>query len=235
MGMEVYFNLFVKVATLAYVLLKLWLFLVRNKGYGVWDRLLPDVRKREAPEQEPEPATAPIPDKGIMGKTHTTYLKKEVPSVPGMSQGLEPSDFIGEEADISPDEVEADLSGGTGPMQPDEEERFFPLEERGDTGMNEFSSGMTYDELSNAVGVVSGGESGDDNRIRAARTLYEVRQTDLFQFFTTQVTNVETVDRLFEECLDGNGSPLKRPQRRREFDPVEGFDPLEGFDMDKFV
>ena len=95
----------------------------------------------------------------------------------------------------------------------------------------DFSTGMTYEDMMNAVGVLTGEnrDTGDEKVIRAVKTLYDIQQTDIFNFFTTEVSNIELVESLFKECLDEYGQPL--PQRKKAM-------PLESeakFDWNKFI
>lgn len=38
------------------------------------------------------------------------------------------------------------------------------------------------------------------------KSIYDIRQTEIFDFFTTEVSNIELVESLFKECLDEYGS-----------------------------
>ena len=66
-----------------------------------------------------------------------------------------------------------------------------------------------------------GGESGvmgstrfvyldedEGKSLRAALTLHTIRETDLFEIFSSQVENKNVIDSLMGKYLDGNGNPL---------------------------
>lgn len=53
------------------------------------------------------------------------------------------------------------------------------------------------------------------------KSIYDIRQTDIFDFFTTEVSSIELVESLFKECLDEyrslcrNGKRQYRRNRRK--------------------
>ena len=102
--------------------------------------------------------------------------------------------------------VEGTLSDASSAAPPSEEELYEDAEQTPlDT---EISRGLTYDEISNAVGVLKTATADADKALAAARTIFNLKNTDLFEFFTTQVSNAEAIDKLLAESLDGNGLPL---------------------------
>ena len=135
-----------------------------------------------------------------------------------------------EEEDISADDVESTFTGNT-PGGLSEEEKAELMSDYVSEVDEDFSTGMTYEDMMNAVGVLTGEnrDTGDEKVIRAVKTLYDIQQTDIFNFFTTEVSNIELVESLFKECLDEYGQPL--PQRKKAM-------PLESeakFDWNKFI
>lgn len=46
------------------------------------------------------------------------------------------------------------------------------------------------------------------------KSIYDIRQTDIFDFFTTEVSNIELVESLFKECLDEYGSLCRNRKRQ---------------------
>ena len=63
---------------------------------------------------------------------------------------------------------------------------------------------------------VNGADQDADKRSSAARTLFAIRNTSLFDLFISQVGNEEAVNKLLEENLDedGNPRPLKKEGKR---------------------
>lgn len=117
---------------------------------------------------------------------------------------IQKANFLGEEKDITPEEVEDTLSTEQ-PYIPSEEE-LYEDEERQPLE-TEFSRGMTFEEITNVVNVLSTTTGNDEQMIEAARTIFDVQHTDLFQFFTTQVSNAGTVEKLLAYCFDKDGKP----------------------------
>lgn len=80
---------------------------------------------------------------------------------------------------------------------------------------------VTADDLSLAGDVlmkVDGADRDVEKVCRAARTLFLLRGTCLFDLFVSQTGNMEAVTRLLEENLDENGQPLARRGKKGEFD-----------------
>lgn len=200
----IYFT--VRVGCTLYLLSRLWDALFRQRMFGIWGRLL---------EAEP-PATqttekikdSELSDDEVLGKTHVVYLEdpEVAATIPLRSEDLPLSDFIGEEEDIPTDAVEDTLSNTSAITLPNDEELYEDAEQ---TPLDmEFSRGLTYDEISNAVGVLMTAAPDTDKTVAAARTIFNLKNTDLFEFFTTQVSNSAAVERLLVEGLDNTGQPL---------------------------
>lgn len=196
----------VRIGCTLYLLYRLWDALFRQRLFGIWDRLLeaePPATQTAENRKDSEQS-----DDDVLGKTHLVYLEDPeiAATIPMRSEDLPPSDFIGEEEEIPGDAVEGTLSDASSPAQPSEEELYedaepIPLD-------TEFSRGLTYDEISNAVGVLTTAAPDADKTFAAAQTISNLKNTDLFEFFTTQVSNTAAVERLLAECLDNTGQPL---------------------------
>lgn len=220
--METYLHFVVKSIVAFHVLRQLWIVLLRGRLFGVW-RLS---KKQDQPEDDPDRLPAePVaePDDGeVVGRTQSVYLKDpDADPEPVWSDELEPTGFIGRDEEISADDVEVqDLTRTAADVLP-EEERFEVLDRNAPGLEAEFSTGLTFEKLANAVGVLTDATGDEDKVVEAAKTLYDVRQTDLFEFFTTQISNKEMVERLLHECLDEEGRP--RPQRKAKATQAAGF------------
>lgn len=196
----------VRVGCTLYLLYRLWNALFRKRLFGIWDRLLeaePPATQAAEKTKYPE-----LSDDDVLGKTHLVYLEdpEAAATIPMRSEDLPPSDFIGEEEDILTDAVEDTLSNTSAITPPSDEELYedaepIPLD-------TEFSRGLTYDEISNAVRVLKKATADVDKTLAAARTIFNLQNTELFEFFTTQVSNTVAVERLLAECLDNTGQPL---------------------------
>lgn len=196
----------VRVGCTLYLLYRLWDALFRQRLFGIWNRLLeaePPATQTAEKTKDPE-----LSDNDVLGKTHLVYLEdpEVAATIPMRSEDLPPSDFIGEEEDILTDAVEDTLSNTSAITPPSDKELY---EDAEPTPLDtEFSRGLTYDEISNAVGVLMTATPDADKTFAAAQTIFNLKNTDLFEFFTMQVSNTAAVERLLAECLDNTGQPL---------------------------
>ena len=196
----------VRVGCTLYLLYRLWNALFRQRLFGIWDRLLE--AEHPATQTAEKTKDPELSDDDVLGKMHLVYLEdpEAATTIPMRSEDLPPSDFIGEEEDILTDAVEDTFSDESLVSPPSDEELY---EDAEPTPLDtEFSRGLTYDEISNAVGVLTTAAPDTDKAFAAASTIFSLRNTELFEFFTTQVSNAETIDKLLTESLDDNGLPL---------------------------
>lgn len=228
---ETYLHFAVKIAVCGYVLYKVWTLLFKDKLFGIWNKL--PVKKKIIPKPVAEIKPIQETETDIIGKTTIIYLEDPelAAKVPVRSEKLEPSDFIGEDPDIPDDEVESNLSSG--PKSPEEvleeQERFEVLDDISPGLDSDFSTGLTYEELSNAVGVLTVQADNEQQIIDAAKTIHQIKDTDLFEFFTNQVSNLDNVESLMKDCLDDDGAPLKiRKSKKKQ-------ENLSSFELDKYV
>jgi hypothetical protein len=223
---ERYIHLAVKLAVCGYVLYRVWVIVFNQRLFGLWDRI-PGKPSKDAPA----PVTTVIAERelpDVVGKTTAVYLEDPelAAKVPAYTEKLEPSDFMGEEPDIPDEEVESTLS----PRPETQEEiqaareRFEETDDLAPALDPDFSSGLTYEEMSNAVGVLTVATDNERQIIEAARTIHRLRDTDLFEFITHQVSNLENVERLMNDCLDDDGTPLTVRKSKRKTDMLSSFD-----------
>jgi hypothetical protein len=76
---------------------------------------------------------------------------------------------------------------------------------------------MLFADLADAAEVLVSGTTDEARRVRAAKTLYNLQNTEILDFIVREVCSADTIESLFKECLDGDGFPLKKP-RIGEFD-----------------
>jgi hypothetical protein len=211
----------IKVMATVYILYKLWMLLVVHKANGFWNFVTPKAQKRSVREVSVEKEATEVADAtcSVIGKSRTLPVTEQ--AVP---------DFIGEEADIDPEEVDCELSPRAGL---EGEDLFIPAAESSPDASGDYSTGKTFGELSEVAEVVRAAHPEDvpqEKRVAAARTLWEVRQTDMYAFFATQLSNTAAVERLMKECLDGDGMPREKPRPDSRRKPFPG-----DFDIDSFV
>lgn len=219
-----WFYFAIKIGCIVYLLHRLRIVLFRHRLFGFWDMVLP----QKTPPIRKAKASSINSDEDVLGRTTVVYLDDPdlAATVPEHSEELPPSGFIGEEKDIAAEEVEDTLSTEQ-PYIPSEEE-LYEDEERQPLD-TEFSRGLTFEEITNVVNVLSTTTGNDEQMIEAARTIFDVQHTDLFQFFTTQVSNADAVEKLLTECLDNDGRPL--PQRQPKTHRAE----IENFSWERYV
>ena len=78
---------------------------------------------------------------------------------------------------------------------------------------------VTLDELSLVGDVlmkVDGADKDEGRASTAARTLFAIRNTDMFELFVAQVGNEDAVNGLLEKYLDENGRPLNKERNRQK-------------------
>lgn len=232
---KIYF--IVRTVCAACLLYHLWLQLFRHRLNGFWERSEIRARfiRRKLAGQRKQPVRTRASDavmkatkeeEDVIGKTKVIYLEDPdiARKVPVRSDPLPSSDFIGEDEDISADDVEDSLSAvqRLGPLSEEERsELMAPAESEPDP---DFANAMTFEEMQNAVEVLTSGTNDEDKSLRAAELLYNIQQTEIFHFLIDKVSNQERVDSLLRENLDGLGRPVskrvtgKKPQEESKFD-----------------
>jgi hypothetical protein len=213
--MEQFIYLIVKGASAAYILQNVYRFLFGKRAADFWRLIIPEIRAKETPvsvRAQAEPAVH-----SIIGKSRTVYLpeppREETKAVePAFSENLQREKPYEDEPDIRADDVEENL---------EEDERFIPLdtEPEGET----VSSGMTFEQIAEALDVVQGRQRDEAGQTAAARILYETEGSELFDFLAAQAENEAIIEKLLKEHLDSDGLPApdnrrKRRQAREEFD-----------------
>jgi len=195
---EAYIHFAVKLLTCSYVLYKVWIVIFNHRLFDIWDKI--PVRPAK---NAPEPAIVVVPGKEyleVVGKTTVIYLDDpELASkVPTHTENLEPTDFIGEEPDTSDEEVESELSALSVTLEEiqQEQERFEVMDDSAPRLDPDFSTGLSYEEMANAIGVLTVVTDNEKLIIQAAKTIHSIKDTDLFEFITNQVSNLENVEKL---------------------------------------
>jgi hypothetical protein len=217
--MEHFIYSIIKGLSAVYLLHRVFRFLFGKHAERFWRFLRPETPvKEKAPV--PVPETAPY---NIVGKSRTVYLQEAPPEgtkavEPAFSENLQRENPYEGEPDIRADDVEENL--------PQEDERFIPLEAEPEG--EAVSSGMTFEQISEALDVVQGRRQDEAGQTAAARTLYEAEGSDLFDFLTAQAENEAVIEKLLKENLDNNSVPPPEKIRKQKVDTEE-------FDMTKYV
>ncbi len=202
----------VRLGCAVYLLYKVWGQKARIREWC--DLLYTPVKKEETVSA----VSGDEPD--VMGSTRFVYLDEDAgkTAAPFMSHPLEMgTDYLGEEEGIPSDEVECSLPLEKMRMLQEEQEDL----ERPVPETDAVTQAVTLDDLSLVGDVlmkVDGADRDVEKVCRAARTLFLLRGTCLFDLFVSQTGNMEAVTRLLEENLDENGQPLARKGKKGEFD-----------------
>lgn len=213
----VYFS--VKVLSATYILYKIWMLIFSPKVYKLWDRLIRYMRitrvrlwkfrkkwmtgkaRKDGHGKKTEmPLDSPGDDNEVIGKTKIVYL--EDPEVerktPTRSEPME-KEPIEEDEDISPDDVKDDFTPQKGLTESEKRELMSNDEVIPDP---DFSRALTFEELNNIADVLMSG-TDDRKKIRnAAETLYHLQETDLFKFFSTELSTQNQLEKLLRENLN---------------------------------
>ena len=202
--MEEIVYLSIRFGCTAYLLYKVW---KQKERIGkICDLLYTPRNRPQAEKDNGEPGNA----QDVMGATRFVYLDENAGKTvaPYMSQQLETgSDFIGADKDIPEDEVECKLPLEEMRMLKEEQEELdgtYPV-------VDAVSQAVTPDDLDNAGNVLfklNDADKDEEKSLRAALTLHTIRETDLFEIFSSQVENKNVIDSLMGKYLDGNGNPL---------------------------
>lgn len=153
----------------------------------------------------------------MIGKTKSVYIPDpKKAKEPVRSEPMPESDFIGEDDEISADDVDDILE----PMEDED------LQELMEPGLSEadpdFSQAMTYDDINNMVAVASGANKDETDTIRAVETLYSIRQSDIYEFILSESDNKDRIERLMNERFDEKEAPNKHSERLEA--QTSGFD-----------
>lgn len=211
--MEEIVYLSVRLACVSYILYKVWG--QKKKVREICDLLYLKVPFAGEKRKEPGIALPQQADESdVMGSTRFVYLDENAGKAvaPYMSQPLE-SNYIGEDEDIPEEEVECNLSLEEMKMLKEEQQELDETSPEVDS----ISQAVTPADLDNAGDVLfrlNDADKDEEKSHRAALTLHAIRETDLFEIFSSQVENKSVLENLMGKYLDENGEPL--PQKLRE-------------------
>jgi len=225
--MEHFLYLIVRLLIAGYLLYSLFVFLFGRNRENLWHFLTPrNTVKNNLPVVELESEAV---KHSIVGKSQTVYYEKppeRKPVAPFLSEDLKKEIPYDEEPDATDEDVENRSFQESFEDILTEDDRFIQFDADPDDGGN--SSGMTYEQLNVAVNVVLGKKKGDEDCQTAARVLYEVSGSDVFNFLTAQAENEALIERLLKENIDDDGLPVpKRVGKKNQ--------KTETFEIEKYV
>lgn len=215
--MEEIVYLSVRLACVSYLLYKVWG--QKKKVREICDLLYAvkpsDRVKKEKPEVPPS-GQASEPD--VMGSTRFVYLDEDAgqTAAPYMTQPLEMNaGYTEDNEDVPEEEVECKLSLEEMKMLKEEQEELDEKSPEVDT----ITQVVTPTDLDNASDVLfrlNDADKDEDKSRRAALTLHAIRETDLFEIFSSQVENKNIIANLMGKYLDGEGNALPVRKARDE-------------------
>lgn len=203
--MEEIVYLSVRLACASYILYKVWG--VRKKVREICDLLYAKAASSGEKRKETGIVLPQQTDESdVMGSTRFVYLDENAGKTvaPYMSQPLE-SNYIGEDEDIPEEEVECNLPLEEMKMLKEEQREFDETSPEVDS----ISGVVTPADLDNAGDVLfklNDADKDEEKSRRAALTLHAIRETDLFEIFSSQVENKNIIENLMGKYLDMEGN-----------------------------
>ena len=214
--MEELIYMSVHLACFTYILYKGWGW--KSKVYEICKLLYEKAPEKSSAKEKPADSPVPDDETNVIGRTRFVYLDENAGNTvaPYMSQPLEMrTGYIGEAEDIQDEEVECNLPLEEMKMLKEEQEELDGTSPEVDI----VSQVVTPGDLDNAGDVLfklNDADKDEEKSCRAAITLYAIRDTDLYDVFSSQVENKGVIENLLGKFLDGEGNPLPLKEKSRE-------------------
>lgn len=255
MIMEAKIYFLVKILCTVFLFYKLWTFIFSREMHDVWEkvcRMMRAVRIRlwkcrkgyrerktknarkntkrntaaakiEVPQEMPETMvrSSSAEDNDVIGRTRIVYLEdpEEARKTPVHSEPLIKVP-IEEDEEISPDDVES-----KGLTKEEMEELMAPVDAEPDP---EFSTAMTYEEMSNVAEVLASETQDEQKSFRASMTIYhKLSGTEMLNLLEKENGCRQKIEYLLNEYLDESGRPLAKQKT--------AYKKVKAFDISKFV
>lgn len=211
--MEEIVYLSVRFACASYLLYKVWG--TKKKVREICDLLYTKEPSAGGKKVEPEvPPSKQTDEPDVMGSTCFVYLDENAgqTTAPYMTQPLEMNTgYTEDNEDVPEEEVECKLSLEEMKMLKEEQEELDETSPEVDT-ITQVVTPADLDNASDVLFQLNDADKDEDKSRRAALTLHAIRQTDLFEIFSSQVENKSIIANLMGKYLDGEGNAL--PVRR---------------------
>lgn len=195
----------VRLLCAAYILRKVWGF--KAEVRQVCDLFCDSARQGEVKKEK----SVQIDNGAVIGETKFVYLDENAGTTvaPYMSQPLESAAI--EEADdiIEADDVECSLPLEEMKLLKEEQERL----DADSPEVETISGAVTQADLENIGDVlfrIDGAAADEKKSLRAAKTLYAIRETEMFTVISSQVENKDFITELMDKYLDEDGNPLPK-------------------------
>lgn len=221
-----YIYIIVRFAVIFWALFRLWHWLHHGPITKLWAKI-PVRSPKPEPEPEPEPEKISLPrkaKKSVVGVTHAIILEDPRSATPPVvaSEELEQTGYIGKDEDISAEDIETDYQPAEMPPKPSDDELY------GDEGAYApdpaLSSGMSFEQIGDAVNVLTT-EGADEQRMaRTAKTVYDLQNTPIYEFMTKEVCSAERLENLVKSFIDDQGEIIVKKVDNLEDVRLRNFD-----------
>jgi Domain of unknown function (DUF4122) len=214
--MEDIVYLSIRIACASYLLYKVWG--QKKKVREICDLLYTKEPSAGEKKKEPEaPPSKQADEPNVMGSTRFVYLDENVGQAvaPYMTEPLEMNTgYTEDNEDVPEEEVECKLPLEEMKMLKEEQVELDETSPEVDT----ITQAVTPTDLDNAGDVLfqlNDADKDEDKSRRAALTLHAIRETDLFEIFSSQVENKNIIANLMDKFLDENGEPITAKREKK--------------------
>ena len=215
--MEEIVYLSVRLACAFYILYKVWG--QKKKVREICDLLY--MKEQSAGEKKREPEVPPskqADEPDVMGRTRFVYLDENAgqTAAPYMTEPLEMNEgYTEDNEDIPEEEVECKLPLEEMKMLKEEQEELYESSLEVDT-ITQVVTSVDLDNAGDVLFQLNNADKDEDKSRRAALTLHAIRETDLFEIFSSQVENKNIIANLMGKYLDGEGNALPVKERKQK-------------------
>lgn len=214
--MEEIVYLLVRFACVCYILYKVWG--MKKKVREVCNLLYVLAPSDKAKKKEPEVVLQElVSESDVMGGTRFVYLDENAGETvaPYMSEPLgTATDYI-EEEDIPEEEVECNLALEKIKTLKEEQEDLDEISPEVD-GVSQTVTLADLDNVGDVLFKLNDADKDYEKSRRAAFTLHAIRETDLFEVFSSQIENKSVVENLMGKYFDEEGNPLSVRKEKKD-------------------
>lgn len=190
------------------------------------EAMFAEIEKKFKVDSEDKPLEVPIEEKPkqrikpvvfddsneVMGKSNIIYYEDPEVARKTPTRSLELKEVeLPVDEDIKPEDVEDNFVPEE-KLSKDDMQELMSSESVPDP---EFSGACTFEELGNVADVLLNKTTDKDKVITAAETLYMLKDSDIYHFFSTSVSTEKQLGKLMKDNLDVSGRPLNGKQTQR--------------------